>query len=68
VAGGPVAAGFGQAPFTLTIPAADLFHTSPTYAGLPGGVPAGFPANVQLDLFHVRDVLETLRSKGGVWW
>ena len=38
----------------LTIPSADLFHTA------PNGVPVGFPVNVDIDLFFVREALENL--------
>jgi hypothetical protein len=45
---------------TITIPSARLFRTI-------GGVPNGFPANVVIDLFFVRDALERLQGSEFQW-
>ena len=46
----------GAGVHTITIPSANLFRTI-------GGVPDGFPANVVIDLFFVRDALESLQGE-----
>jgi len=45
---------------TITIPSTNLFRTI-------GGVPDGFPANVVIDLFLVRDALERLQDNEFQW-
>ena len=50
--------GFGVK--TLSIPSADLFHTV-------GEIPPGFPVNIVVDLFFIRDALESISDSGFQW-
>jgi hypothetical protein len=45
---------------TLTIPSADLFHTVVE-------IPPGFPVNIVVDLFFIRDALESISDSGFQW-
>lgn len=56
----PEEAGGGFGVKTLTIPSADLFH-------MVGGIPPGFPVNVVVDLFFIRNALENLDDSNFTW-
>jgi len=56
----PKEAGGGYGIKTLTNPSADLFHTV-------GEIPPGFPVNVVVDLFCIRNALESINDSNFQW-